>query len=106
MSFIAVSDVDAAKASALRNGGKVLMQPRNVPNRGREAVFTDPQGAVFGVLASTSGDPPDVPTREAAIALVKAKARVIRRRALTTVFQARQGHPGGDMSVTDILATL
>ena len=40
------------------------------------------------------------------IANVREKAREIRRRALTMVFNAQQGHPGGDMSVTDILATL
>jgi len=34
------------------------------------------------------------------------KARAIRIDALKMVFEARQGHPGGDMSVTDILATL
>lgn len=60
LSFIAVRDVDAAKATAMRNGAKVLLEPRNVPNRGREAVFADPQGAVFAVLASTRADPPDV----------------------------------------------
>jgi uncharacterized protein len=43
-----------------QHGGKVLFEPRSFPNRGREAVFADPQGAVFAVLASTSGDPPDV----------------------------------------------
>ncbi len=59
LSFIAVRDVDAARATALRNGAKVLMEPRDVPNRGREAIFADPQGAVFAVLASTRGDPPD-----------------------------------------------
>jgi predicted enzyme related to lactoylglutathione lyase len=30
-----------------------------LPDRGREAVLADPQGAVFAVLASSSGDPPD-----------------------------------------------
>ena len=59
LSFISVRDVDAVKAAALSNGAKVLMEPRDVPNRGREAIFADPQGAVFAVLASTSGDPPD-----------------------------------------------
>lgn len=34
------------------------------------------------------------------------KARAIRRASLTMVHAARQGHPGGDLSVTDILATL
>ena len=34
------------------------------------------------------------------------KARAIRRTSLTMIHAARQGHPGGDLSVTDILATL
>jgi len=38
--------------------------------------------------------------------LIKAKARAIRERALGMVCAAQQGHPGGDMSVADILATL
>jgi predicted enzyme related to lactoylglutathione lyase len=60
LSFIAVRDVDAAKEIALQHGAKVLFEPHSFPDRGREAVFADPQGAVFAVLASSSGDPPDV----------------------------------------------
>ncbi|PRC90818.1 VOC family protein [Solimicrobium silvestre] len=60
LSFIAVSDVDAAKRMAVEHGAKVLFEPHNIPNRGREAVFADPQGAVFAILASSSGDPADV----------------------------------------------
>lgn len=40
------------------------------------------------------------------VALIREKALSIRRRALTMVFEAQLGHPGGDMSVTDVLATL
>jgi predicted enzyme related to lactoylglutathione lyase len=60
LTFIAVHDVDAAKIIALQHGAKVLFEPHSVPNRGRQAVFADPQGATFAVLASSSGDPPDV----------------------------------------------
>jgi predicted enzyme related to lactoylglutathione lyase len=60
LGFIAVRDVDAAKTTALQQGAKVLFEPRSIPDLGREAVFADPQGAVFAVLASSSGDPPDV----------------------------------------------
>ena len=60
LSFLAVSDVAAAEKTALKQGAKVLFPPRTIPDRGVEAVFADPQGAVFAVLASTSGDPPDV----------------------------------------------
>jgi uncharacterized protein len=59
LTFIAVRDVDATKKIALQNGAKVLFEPRDIPNRGRQAVFADPQGAIFAVLASSSGDPPD-----------------------------------------------
>jgi predicted enzyme related to lactoylglutathione lyase len=60
LTFIANPDVDAAKTVVLAQGGKVLSGPQSIPNRGRQAVFTDPQGAVFAVLTSSSGDPPDL----------------------------------------------
>jgi predicted enzyme related to lactoylglutathione lyase len=60
LSFIAASDVDAVEKTAIQNGAKVLREPHDVPNRGRQAVLSDPQGAVFAVLASNSGDTPDV----------------------------------------------
>jgi predicted enzyme related to lactoylglutathione lyase len=60
LSFIAVRDVDAVKVAALQHGAKMLFEPHDLPDRGREAVFADPQGAAFAVLASSSGDPPDV----------------------------------------------
>jgi predicted enzyme related to lactoylglutathione lyase len=58
--FIAVRDVGAAQRSVKANGGKVLSPQRDYPMRGRQEVFSDPDGAVFAVLASSSGDPPDV----------------------------------------------
>jgi predicted enzyme related to lactoylglutathione lyase len=60
LSFLAVGDVDVAKMVALQNGAKVLFKPHNVPDRGQEAILADPQGAVFAILASSSGDPPDI----------------------------------------------
>jgi predicted enzyme related to lactoylglutathione lyase len=60
LTFIAVHDVDATKNAAVQHGAKVLFGPHDFPDRGREAVLEDPQGAVFAVLASSSGDPPDV----------------------------------------------
>jgi transketolase len=49
-----------------------------------------------------SGEAP----REELIARIRSKARAIRRHALAMAFEARLGHPGGDLSVADILATL
>jgi hypothetical protein len=60
LTYLAVRDVDAAKQRALQHGAKILFEPHTFPDRGREAVFADPQGAVFAVLASSSGDPPDL----------------------------------------------
>jgi len=60
LSFIAVRDVDATKDLAVQHGARVLFPPHSFQDRGRQAVLADPQGAVFAVLASSSGDPPDV----------------------------------------------
>ena len=46
--------------TVLAHGGKILSQPRTHPQRGRQAVFADPQGAVFAALQSSAGDPQDV----------------------------------------------
>jgi uncharacterized protein len=60
LTFLSVPDVAVAERTALAHGGRVLAPPRSFPQRGRQAVFADPQGAVFAVLQSNSGDPQDV----------------------------------------------
>lgn len=60
LSFMAVADVDAVQRTALAHGAKVVFEPKTYPGRGRQAVLTDPEGAAFAILASSSGDPPDV----------------------------------------------
>jgi len=59
LSFFSVADTEAARATAGQAGGRVLFEPKLIPNLGSEAVIADPQGAVFGILASSSGDPAD-----------------------------------------------
>jgi predicted enzyme related to lactoylglutathione lyase len=49
MPFITVPDVDEAARQAAGLGGQVLEEPFDVPNTGRFAVLTDPQGAIFGI---------------------------------------------------------
>jgi len=56
---ISVEDVDKAETVAQANGGLVVLNADDMPNRGRMAVIKDPQGAPFAVLASSSGDPMD-----------------------------------------------
>lgn len=59
LTFIAVSNVDATRATAQAHGAKVLFEPKSFAARGRQAVLADPDGAVFAILASSSGDPAD-----------------------------------------------
>jgi len=59
LTFIAVRDVDANLRIALAHGAKVVSPARSYPKRGRQAVLADPEGAVFAILASSSGDAPD-----------------------------------------------
>jgi predicted enzyme related to lactoylglutathione lyase len=60
LTFLSVRDVDATNTLAMQGGARVLVSPRNIPGLGREAIYADPQGAVFATLASASGDPQDV----------------------------------------------
>ncbi|HEY6451427.1 MAG TPA: VOC family protein [Steroidobacteraceae bacterium] len=59
LTFIAAGDLEAVKRSALAHGARLLAGPVTYSQRGRQAIFADPEGAVFAVLASSSGDPPD-----------------------------------------------
>jgi predicted enzyme related to lactoylglutathione lyase len=59
LTFMAVGDVDGVKRIATAHGAKVLADSRSYPMRGRQCVLADPQGAVFAILASSSGDSPD-----------------------------------------------
>ncbi len=60
LTFLSVADVESTRRTALARGAKQLIPPRSYPRRGRQVVLADPQGAVFAILQSTSGDPPDV----------------------------------------------
>jgi len=52
IAYIGTPDVDAACRTAVELGGRVLLEPTDVPGMGRAAVIRDPQGAAFGVFAS------------------------------------------------------
>jgi len=59
LTFIAVRDVDTAKRTALAHRGKLIADSVTYTMRGRQAILADPEGAVFAILASSSGDAPD-----------------------------------------------
>ena len=55
--YVATPDVDATVAEAQRLGGKVLKGATDIPNMGRYAVLTDPQGATFAVYSPPAPAP-------------------------------------------------
>jgi len=59
LTFISARNIGNETDLAERQGAKLLFGPVNIPDRGREAVLADPQGAVFALLDSSSGDPVD-----------------------------------------------
>ena len=59
LTFVAVADADRAARLAVNDGAKELAKPTTYPGRGRQAVLSGPDGAVFAILASATGDPGD-----------------------------------------------
>jgi predicted enzyme related to lactoylglutathione lyase len=57
--YISVNNVATAQRAVTQAGGRVLAEPRQMPKRGEQAVFTDAEGAMFGVVKSSSGDAED-----------------------------------------------
>ena len=58
--FLSVSSVHEVGRLVVAKGGTELTSPHAYRMRGQQAIYADPQGAVFAVLNSHSGDPPDV----------------------------------------------
>ena len=61
VAYVGTDDVDATVEAATRLGAKVTTPPTALPNAGRYAVLTDPQGATFGVHASGGESQPETP---------------------------------------------
>jgi predicted enzyme related to lactoylglutathione lyase len=57
--YISVANVARAEQAVTKAGGKVLAAPKKMPDRGEQAVLADAEGAMFGVVKSSSGDPED-----------------------------------------------
>ncbi len=56
--YVGVDDVDAFVGRVTKAGGKVHVPPTDIPNIGRFAMVTDPQGAVFNLFKPVSDMPP------------------------------------------------
>jgi len=59
VAMMSVPSVDQAASRIRQAGGKVYAGPRDIDDRGRLAIVGDPEGAVFGLVRTTGGDPPD-----------------------------------------------
>jgi len=57
--YLSVNDIDRVTAVVTNAGGHVVASREKVPRRGEQAVYTDPEGALFGVIRSSSKDPED-----------------------------------------------
>jgi uncharacterized protein len=57
--YISVASVERAQRTVTQAGGQVLAEAKKLPKRGEQAVFADPEGAIFGVVKSSAGDPED-----------------------------------------------
>ena len=55
MTVFGTDDADATAAKAEELGGAVMAPPADIPDVGRFAVLTDPQGVAFGVIALANG---------------------------------------------------
>jgi predicted enzyme related to lactoylglutathione lyase len=52
IAYVAVEDADRSSDRATKLGGKVMVPPTDIPNVGRFACWSDPQGASIAVLAA------------------------------------------------------
>lgn len=59
ITLVSVTNVAATADAAARHGGKVIVPPKLLGERGETAVLQDPEGTPFGVVRSKNGDPAD-----------------------------------------------
>jgi hypothetical protein len=63
LAYIGTPDVDATARQAERSGGRVMVQPQDIPQVGRFAVLADPHGALFAVYAPAQEPAPPAPAQ-------------------------------------------
>jgi predicted enzyme related to lactoylglutathione lyase len=57
--YYSVTDIDATLALMSKDGATVRAASHNFPNRGYQAIVSDPDGIPIGILQSSTGDAPD-----------------------------------------------
>lgn len=48
--YVTMDDVDARAGQAVDLGGRILVEPRDIPDVGRFCVIQDPQGATLSLI--------------------------------------------------------
>ena len=48
--YITVDNVEVSMKQAIKLGGKVLLEPRDIPTVGHMCILADPQGAMFTII--------------------------------------------------------
>lgn len=57
--YISVGNMEKVQNAVTKSGGRVLAAPQKMPKRGEQGVFADAEGAIFGAVKSSTGDPQD-----------------------------------------------
>jgi len=57
--YVSVKDIGKATRAATARKGRVIVEPRLVPDRGMHAIVADTEGALVGLMTSSAGDPGD-----------------------------------------------
>ena len=53
--YVSVDDVDAVAEAAVKAGGTLIVEPRDIPFIGRFCIIQDPQGAILSVIKYVEG---------------------------------------------------
>lgn len=96
--LMATDDIDAAVDALKAQGGTVFTPPTELADRGRIAVVTDPQGALFALLETRDGDPVDA--QPAMNGFLWNEVWVDDVEAATTFYGALVGLEANDASIT------
>src|SRR6516162_2881938 len=64
--YVGTPNVDTTCSQAQGLGARVVKPPADIPNVGRFAVLSDPQGATFALFTPGSGPPPGAPPAQGA----------------------------------------
>ena len=56
---MSVTDIDVAAGRVAEAGGVIMAEPTSIGARGQMAVVEDATGAIFAVIQTSEGDPPD-----------------------------------------------